>query len=175
MKNTFPSLRLCLPSPTLTHHSLARFDEDAPAADGVQLGRPVANTRLHVLDRWLRPVSDGTTGELYVSGHALSRGYLGQGGLTAQRFVADPFGPPGTRMYRTGDLVKRTGFGGGEGAKYSSPEFRLVRGDFGRVANSRTLRLMPRRCMRRGLQRNGTTRTSQECEVRTGTNACATN
>nr|WQM80062.1 non-ribosomal peptide synthetase [Streptomyces sp.] len=90
---------------TTVHSTYAELTD--PADTRSAIGEPLADLRLHLLDHALRPVPPGCPGEIYLSGPGVTRGYLGREALTATRFVADPFGPPGARMYRSGDLARR--------------------------------------------------------------------
>jgi amino acid adenylation domain-containing protein len=104
---TLPSARvfnLYGPTETTTYSTVAFI---APRAAGTPpIGKAVANTRLYVLDARLAPVPIGAVGELYIGGAGVTRGYHKRPDLTAERFIPDPFGPPGSRLYRTGDRVR---------------------------------------------------------------------
>ncbi|WP_214324848.1 non-ribosomal peptide synthetase [Nonomuraea sediminis] len=94
------------PTETVVGCSVHEWDP-ADGTGALPIGRPIANMRLHVLDRALAPVPVGARGELCVAGPGVARGYAGRPAATAERFVPDPYGPPGSRLYRTGDVAVR--------------------------------------------------------------------
>ncbi|MEV5838966.1 amino acid adenylation domain-containing protein [Nocardia sp. NPDC052112] len=95
-----------------TEATVAASWSEMIAGQRITIGAPVPGTPMVVLDSRLRPVPPGAVGELYLGGTALARGYHNRPTLTAERFVADPWGPPGARLYRTGDLVRWVGEAG---------------------------------------------------------------
>ena len=95
------------PTETVVGCCVYRVPRDQPISDPIPIGRPIANTRLYVANRNLEPVPVGVPGELYIGGAGVARGYLNRPGLTAERFIPDPFSAkPGGRLYRTGDLAR---------------------------------------------------------------------
>src|SRR5262249_7885986 len=86
--------------------SYMALDQSAIKSTYSLIGRGIPDLRVYVLDTSMRPAPVGVVGELYVAGTGLSRGYLQRPALTAERFLADPYGEPATRMYQTGDLAR---------------------------------------------------------------------
>ncbi|MFD1659198.1 amino acid adenylation domain-containing protein [Streptomyces caeni] len=104
-----PWARVCNAyGPTETTVTATTYDADEPPAGSVPIGRPLGDRRVYVVDADDEPVPVGAAGELLIGGAEVARGYLRRPALTAERFVPDPFGPPGSRLYRTGDLVRWT-------------------------------------------------------------------
>ncbi|WP_432079842.1 amino acid adenylation domain-containing protein, partial [Streptomyces sp. YPW6] len=100
------------PTETTTFACTYAVPELEQGAQGVPIGGPLGNTTAYVLDERMEPVPTGVSGELFIGGAGVARGYLHRPGQTAQRFVADPFGGgPGDRLYRTGDVVRWTAKG----------------------------------------------------------------
>ncbi|WRZ04759.1 non-ribosomal peptide synthase/polyketide synthase [Streptomyces sp. NBC_00385] len=99
-----PLLNVYGPTETTIWSTTASITAHTP----ITIGQPLSNTQIYVLDSRLQPVPPGTTGELYIAGHGLARGYLDRPDLTAERFTANPHGPAGSRLYRTGDLARWT-------------------------------------------------------------------
>ncbi|HEU5132645.1 MAG TPA: non-ribosomal peptide synthetase, partial [Pyrinomonadaceae bacterium] len=125
-----------------TETAISSLDETCPLSYSthsvVPLGRPLANVKLYVLDQQMEPVPAGVLGELFIGGEGLGRGYLNQAGLTAARFIPDPFSPtPGRRLYRTGDMVRYIADGKVEfhGRRDGQIKLRGVRIELGEIEN----------------------------------------
>ncbi len=95
------------PTESTTFAITHEIREVAPGARSIPIGRPIANTRVYLLDERMEPVPTGMAGEIYIGGAGVALGYLNRPELTRERFLTDPFAADGTRMYKTGDLGRR--------------------------------------------------------------------
>ncbi len=109
-RNFAPNTRLINeygPTETVVGCCVYEVSPETSEVGTVPIGRPIANTQLYILDRYLKPVPIGVIGELYIGGAGVARGYLNRPELTAEKFIPDPFSEqPGNRLYKTGDLVR---------------------------------------------------------------------
>ena len=94
------------PTENTTFTSYYPMTNVSQVGEKVSIGRPISNTKVHLLDANLQPVPIGVTGELYIGGDGLARGYFNQPSLTAEKFIPDPFTESGGRLYRSGDLAR---------------------------------------------------------------------
>ncbi|WP_327373661.1 amino acid adenylation domain-containing protein [Streptomyces sp. NBC_01216] len=138
-----PPARLCnLYGITETTVHVTRHDvaEGGAGFERSLVGAPMPHLTALVLDDWLRPCPPGVPGELYIGGGSLAHGYWGRPGLTAERFPADPYGPPGARIYRTGDVARRLPDGGLEyvGRADFQVKLRGFRIELGEIENAAT-------------------------------------
>ncbi|MFE3324277.1 amino acid adenylation domain-containing protein [Streptomyces sp. NPDC059176] len=138
-----PPARLCNLygiTETTVHVTAHDVAEDGAGFERSVVGEPLPHLTALVLDDWLRPCPPGVPGELYVGGGSLAHGYWGRPDLTAGRFVADPYGPPGARLYRTGDVARRLPDGGLEyvGRADFQVKLRGFRIELGEIENAVT-------------------------------------
>ncbi|MFE5719400.1 amino acid adenylation domain-containing protein [Streptomyces erythrochromogenes] len=136
-----PPARLCNLygiTETTVHVTVHDVAEGGAGFERSLVGEPMPHLTALVLDDWLRPSPPGVPGELYIGGGSLAHGYWGRPGLTAGRFVADPYGPPGARLYRTGDVARRLPDGGLEYVGRSDFQVKLrgFRIELGEIENA---------------------------------------
>jgi amino acid adenylation domain-containing protein len=142
-RRRFPTFNAYGPTEATVTACVAEVDADAGSGPYVPIGRPAAGTRVHVLDDALRNVPRGVAGDIHIAGERLGRGYLLRPAMTAERFVPDPFGAPGSRLYRTGDRGRVMADGRLEflGRADDQVKIRGIRIELGEIEN--TLRAHP--------------------------------
>jgi amino acid adenylation domain-containing protein len=122
------------PTETVVGCSIYEVQPGDPTTGSIPIGKPIANTRLHVLDKNRRPVMPGVVGELYIGGAGIARGYLNRPDLTRERFLSDPFSDkPGARLYKTGDLARLRETGDGIVLEYLGRQDEQIKVDGYRI------------------------------------------